>query len=138
MGQNLVTEIYLNPPLRIGLLGAGHAARYLHLPVLTGSPEFDLVAIAEPAVENLSFAQRQCPGAATFESYEQLLAEVELDAVLIALPNVLHVPAARAAFARDLHVYLEKPLATSLASGRSLIPAWRFGQGGYARFKLSF
>jgi predicted dehydrogenase len=117
--------------LKIALLGCGRAARYLHLPVLMKLPQVELLAVAEAESERRAEVQASCPAANVFESYEELLSESELDAVVISLPNSLHVPAAAAAFARGLHVYLEKPLATSLAEARSLIPAWQSsGRGG--------
>jgi len=115
----------LSEKLKVALLGFGQAAQYLHLPVLTGLSQVELVAIAEPRSACKEAAKAACPAVAVFESYQTLLSETDPDAVVIALPNDLHVPAAKAAFARKKHVYLEKPIATSLAEARSLIPTWR-------------
>ncbi|HEX7977924.1 MAG TPA: Gfo/Idh/MocA family oxidoreductase, partial [Gemmatimonadaceae bacterium] len=45
--------------------------------------------------------------------------------VVICVPSHLHVPVATAAFDAGLHVYLEKPIALSLAEGERLVEAWR-------------
>lgn len=115
----------MSEKLKVALLGYGDAAQVLHLPVLKGLSQVDLVAIAEPRSACMEKAKAACPTAAVFESYQTLLRETDPDAVVIVLPNDLHVPAAKAAFARKKHVYLEKPIATSLAEARSLISAWQ-------------
>ena len=47
----------------------------------------------------------------------------DVDAVVVALPNHLHAAAGLAALAHGKHLYLEKPLATSLDEGKALIAA---------------
>jgi predicted dehydrogenase len=52
-------------------------------------------------------------GVTGYGDYEQMLAEAELDAVVIATPSSSHAPMVRAAFERGLHVFCEKPLTLS-------------------------
>lgn len=111
--------------MNVALLGGGHAAVDLHLPVLTGLAGVRVAAIAETNAERRAESGAHCPSARLYASYEELLSEADVEAVVIALPNPLHAPAAAAAFARGLHVYLEKPLATSPAEGQSLLPGWK-------------
>ena len=49
-------------------------------------------------------------GLATYGDYEAMLAEADLDAVLIATPSKLHAAMVQSALERDLHVFCEKPL----------------------------
>jgi len=49
----------------------------------------------------------------------------DVDAVVIALPPALHVDAAVAALRHGKHVYVEKPLATSLVDATRLVAEWR-------------
>jgi predicted dehydrogenase len=84
-----------------------------------------VTALAEPDEHNLERAQRLVPGAKAFPGVEEMLSSAALDAVAICLPNALHAQACVAAFARGLHVYLEKPLAASLCEGRAILDAWR-------------
>ncbi len=88
-------------------------------------PSVELTAIAEldPALRDE--ASRRVPSSAAYADFRELLAEAQVDAVVIALPNPLHVSAAVAAFDRGLHVYLEKPLGLSLDEGRKVVRAWR-------------
>jgi predicted dehydrogenase len=121
-----VTVMSVNEtPQRVGLLGCGRIASAIHLRVLTGMRGVAVTALAEPNLSARQAAARLVPEAACFSDFAELLTTAELDAVVITLPSALHAVAARAAFQRGLHVYLEKPLASSVAEGREVLAAWR-------------
>lgn len=126
-------------PLRVGLLGAGRVARRYHLPILSGMESVDMAAIAEQDDEQRERCLEAAPGAATFKHFEDLLASVQLDAVVICLPPALHAEAAVAGFERGLHVYLEKPLATTREDGERVIRSWlQAGTVGWIGFNYRF
>lgn len=54
------------------------------------------------------------------KDYDRMLAEVPLDAVLIATPSRLHAPMVRAALERGLHVFCEKPFCLDWAESEAL------------------
>ena len=56
---------------------------------------------------------------------ERAITDPGVDAVFITVPDFLHRPLATAAFAAGKHVFLEKPVATTLADGWAIIEAWR-------------
>lgn len=56
-----------------------------------------------------------------YASFEELLADDEIDAVHLAVPNVLHYPMVKQALAAGKHVLCEKPLAMSAAEGAELV-----------------
>ncbi|MEH1014004.1 Gfo/Idh/MocA family oxidoreductase [Micromonospora sp. CPCC 206060] len=58
-----------------------------------------------------------------FASIDDLAARADVTAVDIAVPTGLHAPLARDAFARGLHVLVEKPIALTIASARSMAAA---------------
>lgn len=87
--------------------------------------EVAIIALAEPDQNAREKAARLVPQAVCFADFAELLRTAELDAVVITLPSALHAVAASAAFQRGLHVYLEKPLASSVSEGRELLAAWR-------------
>lgn len=66
--------------------------------------------------------------APAFESHESLL-DRELDALEVVTPNAYHEAPAVEAFERDLHVFVEKPLAHTLESAERIADAAR-GSGG--------
>jgi predicted dehydrogenase len=74
-----------------------------------------------------------------FSDYRELLASCELDAAVICLPNDLHAQATLACFERGLHVYVEKPLATTLEDGLAMVAARkRAGTVGAVGYNLRF
>lgn len=126
-------------PLGIGLLGGGDVGRQVHLEVLKCLPGTRLVAVAETDPTRLAdaLAAAGYPGARGFADYRELLDEPAVEAVIIALPNALHAPAALAALERGKHVYLEKPMATDLDDARRLVEArQRAGVVGMVGFHL--
>jgi predicted dehydrogenase len=112
-------------PLRLGVIGCGQIARAIHLPVLRRIPEARVVALAEPVDASRAAAEAMAPGAAAYSDYRELLNAGGLDAVVICAPPHLHAPSAIAAFDAGLHVYLEKPLAPSLADAEPAVQAWQ-------------
>lgn len=118
------------PPLRVGLLGCGQIARGVHLRVLGRLPGVRVAALAEPDPAACAAAVALAPGAAPFADWRALVdaGAVDagaVDAVVVCLPPDLHATAAVAAFAAGLHIYLEKPLAPTLAEGTDVLRAWR-------------
>ena len=59
----------------------------------------------------------------TYDSYDTMYEETDLDAVIITTPNKFHEPAATAALERDVHVLCEKPLAHSLEAAERIVEA---------------
>jgi len=125
--------------LKLGLAGCGRIAQLVHLKVLRELPGVELAAVAEADPQRLDEARRLAPGAAAVSSYEELIAMPGVEAVVICLPNDLHARAAAAALRAGKHVYLEKPLATSLAEARPALEAWRrAGRVGMIGFNYRF
>ncbi len=111
--------------LRVGLLGAGRIARLYHLPVLNTIPGVEILAIAETDDEAREHCRSRAPAASLFSNHRELIESCRLDAAVICLPPALHAQAAIACLERGLHVYLEKPLATTLEDGERIIRAWQ-------------
>jgi UDP-N-acetylglucosamine 3-dehydrogenase len=109
--------------LRIGLAGLGSMGRN-HLRILSGRPDIRLAAIADPAAEALSAAVATS-GAQAFDEPLAMIAEAELDALVIAAPTTSHVALALAAIERDIAILVEKPLAESAAEGERIVTAAR-------------
>lgn len=110
--------------VRIGVLGCGGIARAAHLPSLSRMGDARVVALADADAASLAAARAAAPSSAQAVSdYRHVLDMPDVDAVLIALPPALHAEAAIGALQRGRHVYIEKPLATSLADARRVLAA---------------
>src|SRR5271167_4604582 len=110
------------PALRIGVIGAGIMGSN-HARVLAGLPDITLVGIVDPLPEHRSRAT-EFAGCRAFASLDELLAE-GVDAVTIAAPTHLHHEIALACIARDVHILVEKPIASSVEEGQDIVAAAR-------------
>jgi hypothetical protein len=100
-------------PLRIGILGAARVARYALVWPARACEQVSLQAIASrDAARGQRFAARfGIPK--VHASYDALIADREIDAVYVALPNSLHALWSIRALAAGKHVLCEKPLASN-------------------------
>lgn len=104
-------------PTRLGVIGCGTVSYWTHLRLLPRIPQADLVAIADPDPVALARASA-IVSARAFADPADLFAASDIDAVVIAAPTGLHADLAIAACAAGKHVYVEKPLAASVADAR--------------------
>ncbi len=107
--------------LRVGLAGLGSMGRN-HLRILAGRTDCRLAAVADPMREILA-AATTATGAQGFAEPLAMIAEAELDAIVIAAPTTAHVPLALAAIERGLAVLVEKPLAATVEEGLQIVDA---------------
>ena len=115
-------------PLQIGLIGCGDIGLTVHLQNLCRINSANVVAFADSDASRRRLAQDRVPQASGYNDYRELLAVPEIEAVIIALPNALHADVAIAALNHNKHVYLEKPLATTLTDGERIANAWRLSK----------
>jgi UDP-N-acetylglucosamine 3-dehydrogenase len=99
-------------PVRVGLAGLGSMGRN-HLRILAATSGANLAAVADPLPTAVAAATAQT-GAQGFAEPQTMIAETELDAIVIASPTTTHVPLALAAIERGIAVLVEKPLAASV------------------------
>lgn len=105
--------------VRIGIVGLGsHSYRNL-LPALTFLP-VDLVAVADLDKTVADFTAKQYGLDRSYQSSTDMYAAEDLDAVLLCVSPQLHPKLAREAFEAGLHVWLEKPVGTSVADVDSM------------------
>lgn len=108
-------------PIRLGIIGAGLAAKLLHWPALQQMRDkYAVVAVAD-INETAARETAALVGAASiFTDYRALLALQEVEAVLLALPIHLTAPLTLEAARASKHVLLEKPLGSNLEQARQL------------------
>ena len=80
----------------------------------------DLRWLCDLSPDRLSAAAKTHPQARTTADFEELLADPELDAVVIATPVVTHYELAKQALSAGKHVFVEKPQAQSSAEAEEL------------------
>jgi predicted dehydrogenase len=99
-------------PVRWGIISTADINR-LVIPPAKASPKVDLVAVASRTQERADeyAAEWEIPRA--YGSYEALLADLEIDAVYISLPNTMHVDWSIKAAEAGKHVLCEKPMDSS-------------------------
>ncbi|MBQ3069481.1 MAG: Gfo/Idh/MocA family oxidoreductase [Clostridia bacterium] len=106
--------------LRIGIVGAGNIAVNAHLPAYQAVDNVDIVAIADLNLERAKEAAERFSIPAYFGSVEEMLENVELDAVDICTWNNGHAPVCIAAAKAGKHIVCEKPMASDLASAKAM------------------
>jgi predicted dehydrogenase len=104
----------------VALVGAGYWGQKL-LPKFFVEPQAVVRVVCDIRAENRAAVQRKFPDVRTTESFEAVLADEQLDAVIIATPPATHFPLAKTALAAGKHVWVEKPLALQLEEGRELV-----------------
>ena len=111
--------------LRFGVLGCATIATKKVIPAIRKSERCEVVAIASRDHHRAAAAARELGIARHHDSYDALLADDDVDAVYIPLPNHLHAPWTLRAAAAGKHVLCEKPLALDAAEAADMIDGCR-------------
>lgn len=109
--------------VRWGVLGAAKIAVERVIPSMQRAESCEIAAIASRDLDRASRAAAALGIAKAYGSYEELLADPEIDAIYNPLPNHLHVPWSIRAAEAGKHVLCEKPIAMSADEARSLVEA---------------
>jgi predicted dehydrogenase len=106
--------------LRVGVLGAGQIAQAAHFESCTKARNAELSAICDVA-DDLRERMVVTHGARkSYSDYDRMLADPEIDAVIIATSDAFHVPASLRALQAGKHVLCEKPLALTVEDAEEL------------------
>lgn len=109
--------------VRWGVLGAAKIATVKVIPAMQRGAFSEVAAVASRDLGKAQAAAAALGIPRAYGSYEELLADREIEAVYIPLPNHLHVPWSIRAAEAGKHVLCEKPVALSVAELRTLIAA---------------
>ena len=108
--------------LKIGMIGAGAIADD-HCTAINRYDGASVAAVAEINPQRRNALKQRHSIAKAYEKWQDLLADADLDAVAIALPNALHAPVSLAALGAGKHVLLDKPFALNYAEARQVVEA---------------
>ncbi len=108
--------------MRVGVIGCGAVAYYCHLPALRRIRGVKVVAAADPDEDARKRVRRKVRGS-MHGGAEEILERPDIEAVIISVPTHLHADVAVAAARAGKHIYLEKPVATTLADASRIAEA---------------
>ena len=100
----------------IGVSMGSHHARSI-----AKNPQARLVALCDLNLERANALAQELGGPRVTSDYREVVAAKDVDAVIIATPNVHHAPMALAAFKAGKHVCCEKPLAMTPAEANQMV-----------------
>ncbi len=107
-------------PIRVAAIGCGQFMRQQHIQTIARSPRLRLHALVDLDAQRLAeVASRYRPLRATTR-WEEVVADPEVDVVVVAVRPEFHAEIARAALAAGKPVYVEKPLAPTPGECRAI------------------
>jgi predicted dehydrogenase len=109
--------------LGIAIIGCGGITLQNHLPGLAMCAETRLTALCDSNAATLERASRETGVEVTSTDHAEIVGRDDVQAVIIATPNVSHGPIAQAAIAAGKHVLCEKPLAMSYPEATAMAEA---------------
>lgn len=109
--------------VRWGIVSTANIGVAKVIPAMQQGQYCEVSAIASRRLENAQEVARRLGIPKAYGSYEQLLADPEIDAIYNPLPNHLHVPWSLKALEAGKHVLCEKPLAPTLAEEQQFYEA---------------
>jgi predicted dehydrogenase len=109
--------------IRVAIIGCGGITFQNHLPGLALCPDVEVAALCDTDQGCLERARQQTHVATTSARFEDIVGRDDIDAVIIATPNVTHRAIALAAIGAGKHVLCEKPLAMNARDARAMAEA---------------
>ena len=98
--------ITLNTPIKTGIASFGMSGKLFHAPFIESHPGFELTAIVE---RNKNESREKYSTSKLFRSFEEMIAQEELDLIIVNTPVQTHFEYAKAAMDAGKAVVVEKP-----------------------------
>jgi predicted dehydrogenase len=111
--------------LRVGLIGAGANTRLRHIPGLQGLTDVEIVAVCNRRPTSTVAVAREFNIRHTYERWEDLVADTDIDAVVIGTWPYLHRPIVLAALEAGKHVLTEARMSMNAAEAHEMLAASR-------------
>ena len=110
----------MKKPVKWGIISTANIGMAKVIPGMLKSKELEVVAIASRDKKTAEAAAKKLGIKKAYGSYEEMLADKEIEAVYNPLPNHLHVPLTLAAAQAGKHVLCEKPIAITAKEAKKL------------------
>ena len=114
--------------LRIGVIGLGWFGE-IHCDTIVGIPNLELAALCTRTPDRLAELAQKFNVGKTYRDYREMIADPDIDAVSIVTMWDQHTEPAIAALDAGKHVFLEKPMASTVADCRKIIAAAKRSKG---------
>ncbi|ACQ82423.1 oxidoreductase domain protein [Beutenbergia cavernae DSM 12333] len=108
--------------MRVAVIGCGKIGA-THAEAASALPGVELVAVCDRTVERAKELAERFPGVRVYDAVDRMLADADLDAVLVATAHKHHFSPAMQAIHSGVAALVEKPLTTSLAEANELVVA---------------
>ncbi|GCE16906.1 Gfo/Idh/MocA family protein [Dictyobacter kobayashii] len=115
-------------PVRWGIISAANIGVRAVAPALQASSNGKLVAVGSRDTKHAAEVYAFAPNVRIYDSYEAIIADPEIEAVYIPLPNSLHAEWTIKALQAGKHVLCEKPLAITREEGEEMVQVARDNQ----------
>ena len=106
---------------RIAVIGTGWWSTYTHIPALRANPAAELVALCDTSPERLHAAAQAYGVGRTYTDHQTMLANEELDGIVIATPHATHFQLAKDSLIHGKHVLVEKPMVLYATDAQELV-----------------
>jgi predicted dehydrogenase len=110
-------------PVKFGIISTANIGMEKVTPAMQKSAGCDIQAIASRNLDSAKAAAEKLGIPKAYGSYEEMLADPEIEAVYNPLPNHLHVPLTLKAAEAGKHVLCEKPVAFNAQEAKKLVEA---------------
>jgi predicted dehydrogenase len=131
-GIHRYAEAFADTPLRAGVIGTGWYGKCNLFRLLQVAPQTEVVSLCD--VDSAMLAEAAARVAArqaskktprTYKDYREMLAEQDLDVVIVATPDHWHALPAIAAMKAGADVYVEKPISVDVVEGQAMVATAR-------------
>jgi len=111
--------------INVGLVGYGLGGKVFHAPLIHVTKGLRLHTICSRTEEKRAAAAADYPGLKTVASYDELVADPDIDLIVLATPHDTHAPFAVQAMQAGKHVVTDKIMCLSVAEAEAMIAASR-------------
>ena len=105
-------------PINTALCSFGMSGWVFHAPFIAADPHFKLYAVWE---RSKNLAEQKYPGVKRYRTLEEMLADDEVELVIVNTPNVTHYEYAKKALLAGKHIVVEKPFTATAEEAKELI-----------------
>ncbi len=128
--------------LKVGIIGCGKRG-IIHASLVNIHPQAEWKAICVSNKHSIAYLQNFYPGIPFFLDVQEMLETNILNAIFICTPDNTHLSLAEEVSKKDMNIFVEKPLAESLASSKKMVDLVSsknnvYSIGYYSCFKVLF